>query len=214
MKKTILAVLPLAAASQLFLAKPAHALTFNFSWTSDNSAFTVRHRGELIPNPPLYTASGRVSIDRNPGQNFNRNHISSINITMTDGSQTASWSDLNDIRRWNGSISASGEFANTRHIVLDAQPNENFNQTFHCNYWNCNVETADVSDFVIDFADGNLATVIDVSSQEALQNSFKLTAVPFGIPDYLPIGFLGVVVGVDLLKKGRSKKKMNNRRLG
>ncbi len=43
--------------------------------------------------------------------------------------------------------------------------------------------------------------------QERILNSFQITEAPFGIPDYLPIGFLGLVVGVDLLKKGRSKKK-------
>ncbi|MBC6419921.1 MAG: hypothetical protein GDA44_14745 [Prochloron sp. SP5CPC1] len=41
---------------------------------------------------------------------------------------------------------------------------------------------------------------------ENVTNSFELTEVPFGIPNYLPIGFLGVVVGIDRLKKRKKTK--------
>ena len=48
------------------------------------------------------------------------------------------------------------------------------------------------------------------ASTEVVRNSFQLTRatpVPFGIPDYLPIGFFCAVVGIDRLKKWKNKKK-------
>ena len=52
-----------------------------------------------------------------------------------------------------------------------------------------------------------LQTVVGILTEEAAINSFRVTAVPFGIPDYLPIGFFGAVLGVDRLKKWKNKKK-------
>ncbi len=67
---------------------------------------------------------------------------------------------------------------------------------FMCRWLNCNVFDG-FSSFGIDYPD--LLVDINADTQENLQNSFVLTEVPFETSSYLPIGFLGVVVGINYL---------------
>ncbi len=77
----------------------------------------------------------------------------------------------------------------------------------------CSEENCDVRDpnpdmsLTYDFSVSSSSFTINADSQAQLQNSFKLTAVPFGIPDYLPLGFLGLVVSMECLKKWKNQKK-------
>ena len=78
MKKSVFVCLYLIAAGQLFLAKSAQALTFDFSWRSDAPGLRVL-RGPRGP----HVATGTLDINVTPqnalrGNYFTNKHISNV----------------------------------------------------------------------------------------------------------------------------------------
>ncbi len=85
MKKSVLGSLYLIATGQLFLAKPAQALTFNFNWRSDAPGLSI-----LRGSPGPHVAQGTFDIDINPspGGNFTLSDVSTVDITVQDTSNS------------------------------------------------------------------------------------------------------------------------------
>ncbi len=126
---------------------------------------------------------------------FDRDNISNVNITVTDGNNTLMLSNDQFGFFLDGMIDNLGQSASTTEIVFVSM---NDNKTLY---------DALLSKQKLFFYDNYNIFNIDADNQANLLNSFVLTEVPFGIPNYLPIGFLGVVVGMDRLKKWKNKKK-------
>ena len=224
MKRTILATLSLVATSQLLLTKPAGAITFNFHWTSD--------RPELdVPGSAIHTATGTIDInDVKPGSRFSTGSVSNVNITVTDGTNTVNFTDEH-LEHWFGSIEGNSVviedmFFRRFHPMNELEIFAHSTTPYIC-------EEEEIYDSISDkfFCPGDQidqpfvsvkyrdSPTIDIGvkdprdtqalREEISKESFTITRaqVPFGIPDYLPIGFFGAVLGMDRLKKWKNKKK-------
>ncbi|MBC6419487.1 MAG: hypothetical protein GDA44_12290 [Prochloron sp. SP5CPC1] len=189
MNKTILAALHLAAAGQLLLVKPAGAIIFNFNWTSDAP-------GLIVSGAATHTATGTVDINGvNPGGRFVAANVSNVDLTVTDGTNTVNL-NKNDFVYWDGYISPQGDSVLTEDFLFEGFRGSNtLNRIPFLNY----IYTRTPEDDILMFSDISIHYVdlsyveLSTDSRQAGQNSFVITAepVPFGILDYLPIGFLG-----------------------
>ncbi len=90
MKKTLLAAL--IAGSQLLLIKPATAITFNFSWTSEAEGLSIVGGSSVI-----HRATGTIDIDVMRGQDFTASDVTSLDITVTDGTNSSRYRKGNNI---------------------------------------------------------------------------------------------------------------------
>ncbi len=88
MKKTLLAAL--IAGSQLLLIKPATAITFNFSWTSEAEGLSIVGGSSVV-----HRATGTIDIDVMRGQDFTASDVTSLDITVTDGTNSVELSGEN-----------------------------------------------------------------------------------------------------------------------
>ncbi|MBC6418067.1 MAG: hypothetical protein GDA44_04400 [Prochloron sp. SP5CPC1] len=191
MNKIMIAAL--IAAGQLLPTKPATAITFNFSWTSEAPGLSLAEGSTGV-----HRAMGTLDINVMPGNSFTTSDVSNVNITVTDGTNmlninNAVVMDFVDSTKVGVQNSISPlEVATINDVTYG-------HLTFTC------LASTEVPDFVIKYPD--ITVEINSDTQQNLQNSFVLTEVPLDISSYLPIGFLAVVVGINQLNSWKNKNK-------
>jgi len=178
--------LALAAGLCLAAATPAHAIVFNFSWSSN----AAQDPTIVSSTANGATVTGTMTINAPRGSSFGLADIAAVNLTASGGGLASFgisfWQDAA------GSIAADGLSA----AFVGAGSNEPFVNTAG-NFFGCRTGGCDVFGGVRNITVRSGTTSVDVlyTSGDAALASMRLTSVAtVPLPAALPLAFAGVAV--------------------